>query len=157
MNFSLNLKGEEITKQPFKSFCESRLNDPSNVRKLELMSYLIMPVQRIPRYRLLLQEILKNTPDDMSDKEEFESALSKIEEVANACDHSIAVREKTRKLLELQSNFGDSVKIFEVGRELVLEADLRRQARKGMKLYHFWLFNVRLTKTNLNLHYFSSA
>jgi len=31
---------------------------------MDLMSYLIMPVQRIPRYVLLLRELLKYTPQD---------------------------------------------------------------------------------------------
>jgi len=30
-----------------------------------LQSLLIMPIQRIPRYRLLLEEIIKKTPEDI--------------------------------------------------------------------------------------------
>lgn len=134
--------GVEMSKMPFSGFCDERLNDPLNLKKMELMSYLIMPVQRIPRYRLLLQEILKHTPEGSPDKEELETALAKIKEVAKACDQSIAVRETTEKLLELQTLFGEGVCIFAAGREFLMDAEMLRQCRKGMKTYHFWLFSV---------------
>ena len=31
---------------------------------LDLMGYLITPVQRLPRYKLLLEDLLRNTPED---------------------------------------------------------------------------------------------
>ncbi len=37
--------------------CQSRDN-----KKLDLASYLIMPVQRLPRYELLLKDLIRNTP-----------------------------------------------------------------------------------------------
>jgi len=36
---------------------------------MRLPYYLIMPIQRIPRYRLLLQELLRNTDCDHPDFE----------------------------------------------------------------------------------------
>jgi hypothetical protein len=41
-------------------------------RKLDLKSFLIKPVQRICQYPLLLQELLKHTPDAHKDRASVE-------------------------------------------------------------------------------------
>lgn len=47
-----------------------------------LRSLLIMPVQRIPRYNLLLQELLKETPDSHPDFANLTDALDSMRKVA---------------------------------------------------------------------------
>ena len=49
---------------------------------LFLDSFLITPVQRIPRYLLLLQEILKKTPDTHPDHEGLKLAVKDMAAVA---------------------------------------------------------------------------
>ena len=44
-------------KKTFKKFLETKQREIGQ----SLMSYLIMPIQRIPRYVLLLKELIKNT------------------------------------------------------------------------------------------------
>ena len=46
---------------------------------------MITPIQRIPRYELLLKDYLKRLPDDAMDRQEAESALALI---ADAAAHS---------------------------------------------------------------------
>ncbi len=46
------------------------------------MSYLIMPVQRIPRYQLLLRELDKVTEEGHPEKQHLGEALQKIEHIA---------------------------------------------------------------------------
>jgi hypothetical protein len=167
------LLAEELNKGPLKKFAQNRRDDPTNVRKLELMSYLIMPVQRIPRYRLLLEEVLKSTTDEDEDKEEIEQALEKIKIVAKSCNDSISRREIRDKLFEIQvflcyniwereswkysnafifltnnspvitgkNELGGSVKVVESHRKFILQGDLNKLCRRGMKLYRVWLFN----------------
>jgi len=45
---------------------------------LRLESFLIMPVQRYPRYRLLLQDLLKHTPESHPDHADLSSALETV-------------------------------------------------------------------------------
>ncbi|KAL9658096.1 hypothetical protein ABK040_013009 [Willaertia magna] len=53
---------------------------PPNSHKLN--SLLIMPVQRIPRYKMLIESILQNTPQDHVEYKHFESALQNISDIA---------------------------------------------------------------------------
>jgi hypothetical protein len=41
-------------------------------------SYLILPVQRVPRYRMLLEDLRKHTPEGHSDIEPLEGAITKV-------------------------------------------------------------------------------
>eukprot|EP00968_Pinguiococcus_pyrenoidosus_P027384 scaffold7375_cov268-Pinguiococcus_pyrenoidosus.AAC.34 len=51
----------------FDRIVQAGANDP-RCRGKNLTSYLIMPVQRIPRYKMLLEELHKRTDDDWFDK-----------------------------------------------------------------------------------------
>ena len=48
----------------------------------ELDSLLIQPVQRMPRYKLLLEELLKSTPADHPDRAGLEHTLERISSIA---------------------------------------------------------------------------
>ena len=47
----------------YAKFLSTKMSEPA-LKGMDLASYLIMPIQRIPRYRLLLTELLKNMPKD---------------------------------------------------------------------------------------------
>lgn len=54
--------------------------EKSNGAKLEnkdIFAYLIMPVQRIPRYQLLLRDLLKHTEKDHNDFESLQKVNTK--------------------------------------------------------------------------------
>ena len=48
-----------------------------------LQSYLIMPVQRLPRYRMLLAELLKYADKHSKDTKQLELALEKVAKIAD--------------------------------------------------------------------------
>ncbi|XP_065667307.1 MATH and LRR domain-containing protein PFE0570w isoform X2 [Hydra vulgaris] len=54
-----------------------------NREKLTLSDLLIMPVQRIPRYKLLLLDMLKYTPENHPDYENIHLAIEEIEALAD--------------------------------------------------------------------------
>lgn len=51
------------------------------VHQVQLIALLIEPVQRIPRYQLLLDDLLANTPEGHPEFEDLEKALKKVEEI----------------------------------------------------------------------------
>ena len=51
-------------------------------RSLSLQHHMLTPIQRIPRYVLLLKDYIKNLPDDSTDKADSEKAVA----VAHAND-----------------------------------------------------------------------
>lgn len=57
-----------------------------------------MPVQRIPRYKLLLTELLKYTPEDHSDYQDLAAAVSLVSGVVNSINEDIKRQEKRFKV-----------------------------------------------------------
>ncbi|XP_037071245.1 rho guanine nucleotide exchange factor 17-like, partial [Pollicipes pollicipes] len=53
----------------------------SNKRKLSLTQLLIMPVQRIPRYELLLKQLVAHTPTEHPDLRPLREACSEIHQL----------------------------------------------------------------------------
>ena len=56
-------------------FCEGQ----KQTHGLDIFSLMIQPVQRMPRYRLLILELLKSTPDDATYRGSLKDALSNLE------------------------------------------------------------------------------
>ncbi|KAL9646918.1 hypothetical protein ABK040_013777 [Willaertia magna] len=51
-------------------------------RITQLEGYIVTPIQRIPRYRLLLEDLLKNTPEHDFNRPQLEEALELIKNIA---------------------------------------------------------------------------
>lgn len=73
------------TNEKFSSFAKSvhEFLKEKGERATTIKSFLIMPVQRLPRYKLLLGELLKKTPPHMESFEKIKTALGKINEMAD--------------------------------------------------------------------------
>ncbi len=74
-----NLRNKNET---FKKFCETQLLNPT-IGHFTLISLLIMPVQRIPRYVLLLENVLHKMSSDHPDYSSLQSALKKMRTTAD--------------------------------------------------------------------------
>lgn len=61
---------------------------------------LIQPVQRIPRYKLLLEEVLKGTPADHPDHPLVAEALDRISTIATTVNEAIKRREAVEQALQ---------------------------------------------------------
>jgi FYVE, RhoGEF and PH domain containing 5/6 len=68
---NINSKLKEFLKKTKFSF------DSFNLGKISIFHYYIMPVQRLPRYQLLLKELQKNTLEDHQDFSFLTKALGK--------------------------------------------------------------------------------
>ena len=56
---------------PFIRYCQERLN-----HALPLSAFLLKPVQRVQKYQLLLNEMLKNKPPGCEEASQLEAALN---------------------------------------------------------------------------------
>jgi hypothetical protein len=72
--------------------------------QLQLNALLITPVQRIPRYKMLLEEVIKSTPDGHPDKDNLEKALKEIESVAWHINEQLREHEDGLMLLDIQNS-----------------------------------------------------
>jgi hypothetical protein len=87
--------------------------DPSS-RKLELNGYLTKPTTRLARYPLLLEVIVKYTPDDNSDKEDLAEAVKIVREFLTRVNKESGKSENLFNLAQL-----DQQLIFRPGENFV--------------------------------------
>ncbi|KAH0838462.1 hypothetical protein J3R83DRAFT_6774 [Lanmaoa asiatica] len=72
--------------------------------QLNMEGYLLLPVQRIPRYRLLLEELIRSTPPAYSFMDDaLDRALAEISLLANNMNEGKRESETRRKLVQWQS------------------------------------------------------
>ncbi|KAE8209387.1 hypothetical protein CF327_g6624 [Tilletia walkeri] len=72
--------------------------------QLSLESYLLLPVQRIPRYRLLLEQLRKSTPPSrLVDPMATTRALEHVATMASSVNESKRQSEQDRRLLQWQN------------------------------------------------------
>ncbi|GJQ70958.1 RhoGEF4 [Trypoxylus dichotomus] len=90
--------------------------------KTKLSSLLITPIQRIPRYCLLLKQILLYTLEIESDYELLKESLHMVEEAAKHIDSLVEERENSERLLGIQNSLINyTPQIIKPGRKLIKE------------------------------------
>ncbi|KAJ2451462.1 hypothetical protein EV183_003596 [Coemansia sp. RSA 2336] len=123
----------------------------NRVRRLRLESFLLAPVQRVMRYPLLLEALLKYTPVNHPDHEDVALALSIAGSVATEVDRKSEELMNRQRLAELQSTFdwahllgGVQLKLDTftklVGQRKFVRKGPLRKASSGKHLYAI-LFN----------------
>jgi len=123
-----------------------------------LFSYLIMPVQRVPRYSLLLDALLKYTPVSHPDYENLRMALQKVTDVAIHVNHGVSDEEHRMKVVEIQKRFIfnyvglKSKSIVVPHRRYIREGilPLENTLASGGKLYCYLFNDVFVTSTMLS-------
>mmetsp|Transcript_2262 Transcript_2262/g.5167 ORF Transcript_2262/g.5167 Transcript_2262/m.5167 type:complete len:532 (+) Transcript_2262:1670-3265(+) len=127
-------------KKAFRKFLEEKQN---SIRQ-GLMSFLIMPVQRIPRYVLLLKELIKNTVSTDPHIEPLRRSLAKVQDIAAYVNEQKRQMESRTTLLNIAqrlSNVGH-FELFKPDRHLVKKGVLHTWHHRltKRKEHHFMLF-----------------
>jgi len=130
------LKKENETLQEFIKIQETK----PIMGNLTLESHLIMPVQRLPRYQLLLDTLLKYTPEEHVDHQNLIKALEKTREVINTIN-----QKKKKDDINLLALSTFHMKYPEIALEksitqLVHESNLILHTGKKSKMHHCTLF-----------------
>ncbi|KAJ2160311.1 hypothetical protein GGF46_002357 [Coemansia sp. RSA 552] len=118
-----------------------RANASPECKGLSFQSYLLLPVQRIPRYKLLLGDLLKHTPQTHVDHASIRSALQAIEEVAAFVDENIEEHEMALSIIEIQRTLGLKESLLIPGRRLIKTGALTKICRKNHQQRWFYLFS----------------
>jgi len=112
------------------------------MQKLLLQSYLIEPIQRIPRYELLFKELLKHTPDDHPDKPNLEKALQKTKQSASYVNEERRKAESYNKMTELTSKVKGLEGLYQEKRVFIREGALRRvKNANNLRICQCYLFS----------------
>jgi RHO1 GDP-GTP exchange protein 1/2 len=83
-------------------------------RKLELNGYLTKPTTRLARYPLLLEAVLKHTPDDSPDKQTLPQVIRIVREFLGKVNLETGRTENRFNLLQL-----DQQLVFRPGEQVV--------------------------------------
>lgn len=113
---------------------------------LTLQHHMLEPVQRIPRYELLLKDYLKKLPSDAADRKDAEKALDLISTAANHSNAAIKKMEKMHKLLEVYERLGGEEDIVNPANELIKEGPIKKMSAKNGSAQdrYLYLFNNML-------------
>eukprot|EP00300_Choanocystis_sp_HF-7_P015784 c19171_g1_i1.p2 GENE.c19171_g1_i1~~c19171_g1_i1.p2 ORF type:complete len:440 (-),score=93.22 c19171_g1_i1:1487-2806(-) len=128
-----------MQKDEFRKFLASAESD-SRGGGLDLASLLITPVQRIPRYKLLFEQLLKFTPQNDPEYLDIERGLATVSEVASKVNKAALEKELSDNLVKIQSRFAD-LQLLQPNRWLLREGQLLKMCAKGLKPFQFFLFN----------------
>ncbi|XP_043489825.1 FYVE, RhoGEF and PH domain-containing protein 4-like [Polistes fuscatus] len=121
--------------------------------KLSLSHHMLSPIQRLPRYELLLKDYLKNLTEENSDYEDTKKALELVSTAANHTNEAMKKIDKFKKLLEIQESIYDATDLVSATRELIKEGRIVKiSARSGdHQDRHLFLFSDLLLLCSLRL------
>ncbi|KAM5227768.1 FYVE, RhoGEF and PH domain-containing protein 3 [Ctenodactylus gundi] len=127
---------------PFKEVIHS-IQKQEVCGNLTLQHHMLEPVQRVPRYELLLKDYLKRLPGDAPDRKDAERSLELISTAANHSNAAIRKMEKMHKLLEVYEQLGGEEDIVNPANELIKEGHIQKLSAKNGTAQdrHLFLFN----------------
>ena len=109
---------------------------------LGFQAHLLTIVQRIPRYKLLIGDLVRCTPVNHRDHVDLCKAYAVIEQVAESINDNIRQHEMVLVMLGLQrSLLGLPEPLIVPGRSLIKRATLLKACRKNIQSREFFLFN----------------
>uniref|UniRef100_A0A3Q3KNT4 FYVE, RhoGEF and PH domain-containing protein 4-like n=1 Tax=Mastacembelus armatus TaxID=205130 RepID=A0A3Q3KNT4_9TELE len=109
---------------------------------LTLQHHMLEPVQRIPRYEMLLRDYLKKLPEDNPDYELAHKSLQTISMAATHSNSAIHKAERLKRLLEIYEMVGDE-DVVNPTNEFLREGRLLKLAARNTSAMerHLFLFN----------------
>eukprot|EP00012_Vannella_robusta_P009040 CAMPEP_0206203400 /NCGR_PEP_ID=MMETSP0166-20121206/12819_1 /ASSEMBLY_ACC=CAM_ASM_000260 /TAXON_ID=95228 /ORGANISM="Vannella robusta, Strain DIVA3 518/3/11/1/6" /LENGTH=334 /DNA_ID=CAMNT_0053622655 /DNA_START=401 /DNA_END=1402 /DNA_ORIENTATION=- len=106
------------------------------VNNQEVESILIMPVQRLPRYVMLLKDLLKHTPNYTRHRKITEEALETMTEVTRFVNDEKRIAEQQHEIMEVQESLSSSSEVLvKRGRYIVKKGTLAVQNKSSLMQY----------------------
>uniref|UniRef100_A0A8C9VT02 FYVE, RhoGEF and PH domain-containing protein 4-like n=1 Tax=Scleropages formosus TaxID=113540 RepID=A0A8C9VT02_SCLFO len=107
---------------------------------LTLQHHMLEPVQRVPRYEMLLKDYLKKLPQDASDRSDAEKSLEIIATAATHSNTAIRKSENLKKLLEIYVMLGEEEDIVNASNEFIKEGHILKLAARNTSAMDRYLF-----------------
>uniref|UniRef100_A0A0K8VG15 Uncharacterized protein n=1 Tax=Bactrocera latifrons TaxID=174628 RepID=A0A0K8VG15_BACLA len=103
-----------------------------------LNSLMIIPIQRLPRYKLLLEQVLLYTSPSESDFKLLKDSVKQITSIVSHINSCVEDQEVTLMLLNLQNSLlNRSPKIVKPSRKIVREGLLHKISRSGSQIKRY--------------------
>lgn len=107
---------------------------------LTLQHHMLEPVQRVPRYEMLLKDYLKKLPQDDPDRRDAEKSLEIIGTAATHSNSAIRKSENLKKLLEIYEMLGEEEDIVNPSNEFIKEGHILKLAARNTSAMERYLF-----------------
>ncbi|XP_070192576.1 FYVE, RhoGEF and PH domain-containing protein 4-like isoform X1 [Littorina saxatilis] len=141
---AMNLINTWLEKSPkFASIIHNIQKQPE-CGSLSLQHHMLEPVQRVPRYEMLLKDYLKHLPEDSPDRKDAQDALDLVTKAAIHSNEAMKKIEKFHRLLDIYQRLrGVAVDFISPTRDFVREGPITKiSARSGEKQSRYlFLFN----------------
>ncbi|KAK2538550.1 Arhgef26 [Columba guinea] len=130
----------------------SRIESHEECRNLPMISFLILPMQRVTRLPLLMDTICQKTPKDSSKYENCKQALKEVSKLVRLCNEGARKMERTEMMYTINSQLEFKIKPFPLvssSRWLVKRGELTAYVedtglfskRTSKQQVYFFLFN----------------
>ncbi|XP_059188015.1 rho guanine nucleotide exchange factor 26-like [Centropristis striata] len=141
-----------VSKNPVFKEVLTRIESHPDCRNLPMISFLILPMQRITRLPLLMDTICQKTPKDTAQYEECKKALQAVSKVVRKCNEGARTMERTEMMYTINSQLEFKIKPFPLvssSRWMVKRGELTAFVedngiflkRKTRQQVYFFLFN----------------
>ncbi|KAG9080357.1 RHO1 GDP-GTP exchange protein 2 [Ceratobasidium sp. 370] len=148
------LKKEKASNPAFAEFVETFKHLPAS-RRLELNGYLVKPLARLKRYPLMLEAVLRNTPEDNTDWVAIPEAVGLVRDLLKSAKEEYTKTENRLGLLQLDKRLvfrpGEEVdlNLMHEQRKLVYRGSLKGRSRtvNGNKDVEVFLLDHSLVMT----------
>lgn len=127
-------------KKLVRNFLNNAESNPE-CKGMNLGSFLIMPIQRVPRYKLLLGEMLKHTATDHEDYDACVDAEQLVADVAKSINEAMKGQDQLAHILRVGNLLGEGTSLVSPGRVFIKEGLLWKRAKKRDNHYMWFLFN----------------
>ncbi|XP_051495150.1 FYVE, RhoGEF and PH domain-containing protein 2 isoform X2 [Apus apus] len=107
---------------------------------LTLQHHMLEPVQRIPRYELLLKDYVQKLPAQSPDRDDAEKALEMIFMVAKHSNAAIAEMERLQNLWVVYQRLGLEDDIVDPSNELIKEGPVQKISTRSSSTSEKYLF-----------------
>ncbi|XP_055022835.1 rho guanine nucleotide exchange factor 26 [Boleophthalmus pectinirostris] len=101
-----------VSKNPAFKEVLTRIESDPDCRNLPMISFLILPMQRITRLPLLMDTICHKTPKDSAQYEECKKALQAVSKVVRKCNEGARTMERTEMMYTINSQLEFKIKPF---------------------------------------------
>ncbi|KAG0241573.1 hypothetical protein BGW41_005733 [Actinomortierella wolfii] len=136
----------------FAEFVKSTNRRPE-CKNLDFQAYLMMPVQRIPRYRMLLESLLRHTPPHHPDHQQLKRAYEAIEQTATIVNEKIRQHEMFQEMFDIQRRLsGLNEPLIQPSRVLLKKGPVNKICRRNVQLRILFLFSDCLIWTSPSLN-----
>lgn len=133
-----NVKSEDAKNPDFSKFIKDREKQPET-RRLPLRHFLIFPITRLQRYSLLIDAILKKTPEGHPDFEALTETIKHIRGIAAKVDELTEGNKQKVRLWQIAEKISfkpgdpDNLRLLDEQRVLIYDSELKRRNDTGLE------------------------